>query len=77
MRGNYPVDSKFARRGVGLGGEGEEVAAPTSATLATPGSEEKIQELECRAMKGQNLWHSGDPVFTWRAQRYGRGIKLE
>jgi hypothetical protein len=58
VRDLYPSTSKYARRGVGnFCGM---APTPTCATVAAPGSEEKIAILAERARLKQSLWHPED-----------------
>ncbi len=58
VREQYPITSKFARRGVGdFYGPAPLPAMPTS---ALPGTQEKVAVLEERARMRQNLWHPAD-----------------
>lgn len=66
IRTRYPVTSKFARRGLGIGF----VAAPLPAfpTDALPGSEEKIAVLTQRAALRQELFHPQDAEMPGRVE---------
>ncbi|MBY0525072.1 MAG: hypothetical protein K2R98_16830 [Gemmataceae bacterium] len=59
VRGLYPSTSKFARRGAGL--VSHRHRAPTRATTAAPGSEEKIAVMMERLERGESLFHEDDP----------------
>ena len=58
IRERYPSHSKFARRGVGIGGG--RVPLPLTPTHARPGTPEKVRVLEQRARNHQSLWHPDD-----------------
>ncbi len=58
VRDQYPSTSKYARRGVGNFCGTPPV--PTDATVAAPGSAEKIAILAERARLKQSLWHPND-----------------
>jgi ribosomal protein L37E len=58
IRERYPSYSKFARRGLGIGG-GHPPLPPTP-TSARPGTPEKVRVMEQRARNHQSLWHPDD-----------------
>jgi hypothetical protein len=57
VRDLYPA-SKFGRRGLGRGYRN--AAMPNEPTNAPPGSSEKVEELQRRAIRGESLWHPDD-----------------
>ena len=59
VRGLYPSDSIYARRGVGADFRGVPVPPPCP-TPAAPGSAEKLAVLEERAILNVGLWHPED-----------------
>lgn len=58
VRELYPVSSKFARRGLGIGNS--VVVPPPFPTTALPGTNEKIAILQQRALARQELFHPQD-----------------
>jgi hypothetical protein len=61
LREKYPSTSKFARRGVNdFNGKCQ---LPATATLALPGTEEKVAVLQQRASQRLALWHPQDAPF--------------
>lgn len=58
VRDLYPISSKFARRGLGIGNS--TVVLPPYPTQAQPGSQEKIAILQQRAFSRHELFHPED-----------------
>lgn len=57
VKDQYPSTSKYARKGVGHGGQPRPLPEPTAALTGTP---EKLAELVRRAELGLELWHPMD-----------------
>ena len=63
VRELYPRDEKRGKRGIhGERGGGYEL--PDFPTKAWPGSEEKVEVLEARALLGTALFHPEDTTFA-------------
>ncbi len=61
LRELYPSTSKYGQRGLDdFYGEPAPAARPTG---AMPGSPEKVEVLQQRALSGQALWHPEDAPF--------------
>lgn len=64
VKEQYPITSKYARRGVGSGG-GSNSPLPAEPTTAPPGTAEKLAVMTERAARGESLHHPLDATsFT-------------
>ena len=59
VRESYPITSKYARRGTGIGGFSAGIV-PVSPCPHPQGSPGRIKTLAARAVAGESLWHPGD-----------------